>query len=284
MATSVKTNSIHLFIQVMILSFVLTLSLLGLCRFLQEKKVRNPSLPLSSFHETQSEFETNLSENLHKMLAQVVGEQAVKVSVHADIDFEELQTTREFLDASSLPEEVQKESFYGFSKKVTLSSSQGGRIKRLSVAVLLDNANREYTRTEMESIKALIYSTVGFDISRGDVLELQEMPFVSLSFWQKLTTQTVLIFCVIVLLVAFFGYLWLKSVTLSSQVSNLPKIKQADFIPERDLTMFKADSQTGNDSVVSNTKKSVQTLIQQKPADSLSVLRSWLCQEDENVL
>ena len=278
MTTSVKTKSVHLFIQVILLSFVLTLSLLCAYRLWGQKS--NANLPLANFHQTQTQFELNLSENLHQMLSKVVGENAVKVSIHADVDFEEQQITKEFLDASTLPEERQLDSFYGFSKRTTLSSSQGGRIKRLSVAVLLDSTHKQYTQTQKDNIRSLVQSTVGFDASRGDTLDIQTMPFVETSAWQGATLSAVLAFIMIVLLVVCLGFLWVKSMSLSSQVAALPKIKQPDFVNPETFGLLGASAQI-NGNITSGIRQNVQRLISEKENESLTVLRSWLCQEEE---
>jgi len=286
MTKSVKTTSIRLFIQVIVLSFMLTLSLLGGYHLFMQQKGVSKAMPasLSDFHQTQSEFESNMSKNLHKMLAQIVGANAIKVNIHADIDFEEQQITREFLDASDPVRTTQSDSFYGFSKQTTLSSSQGGRIKRLSVAVLLDSTHKNYTDQDKDNIRSLVYSTVGFDASRGDSVDIQTMPFVQPSFWQKSSTQTIGIFLAIVLLVGVLGVLWIKSMALSAHVSALPPIKQPDYaVPPTAISMVNSPVQI-NGKVPQNLLNNAQKIVRAKPNEALNTLRSWLCQEDENVL
>ena len=76
---------------------------------------------------------------------------------------------------------------YEITKKITNHVREGGVLKRLSVAVLIDGTNvtgesgeREYTpRTEeeMEQLAALVRTTVGFNADRGDVIEVINMRF-----------------------------------------------------------------------------------------------------------
>ena len=76
---------------------------------------------------------------------------------------------------------------YEITKKITNHVREGGVLKRLSVAVLIDGTNvtgedgdRIYTpRTEevMEQLAALVRTTVGFNADRGDVIEVINMPF-----------------------------------------------------------------------------------------------------------
>lgn len=76
---------------------------------------------------------------------------------------------------------------YEISRKTTTEVVQGGRVQRLSVAVLVDgiyeqNANGELEykprgATELEQIAVLVRSAVGFDRARGDKVEVINMQF-----------------------------------------------------------------------------------------------------------
>nr|WP_319486180.1 flagellar basal-body MS-ring/collar protein FliF [uncultured Cohaesibacter sp.] len=76
---------------------------------------------------------------------------------------------------------------YEISRKTTTEVIQGGRIERLSVAVLVDgtyekNANGELVYTprtpaELEQIATLVRSAVGFDQTRGDKVEVINLQF-----------------------------------------------------------------------------------------------------------
>ncbi|PLW75612.1 flagellar basal-body MS-ring/collar protein FliF [Cohaesibacter celericrescens] len=76
---------------------------------------------------------------------------------------------------------------YEISRKTTTEVVQGGRISRLSVAVLVDgayekNANDELvyqprSADELEQIATLVRSAVGFDQGRGDKIEVINLQF-----------------------------------------------------------------------------------------------------------
>lgn len=77
---------------------------------------------------------------------------------------------------------------YEISKTVRTQTREGGAIKRLSVAVLVDGVRtakdgaREYaprSEAEIAQITALVRSAIGFDSKRGDTLEVINMPFVT---------------------------------------------------------------------------------------------------------
>lgn len=72
---------------------------------------------------------------------------------------------------------------YEINKKITTSTIDGGTVKKLSVAVVVDGTTAtggKYTpRTpaEMKQIDALVKSAIGFDPKRGDMVQVDNMPF-----------------------------------------------------------------------------------------------------------
>jgi flagellar M-ring protein FliF len=76
---------------------------------------------------------------------------------------------------------------YEISKTVRTETIEGGRVKRLSVAVLVDgnyvkaaNGQNEYQARapeEIERINALVRSAIGFDQRRGDTIEVVNLRF-----------------------------------------------------------------------------------------------------------
>jgi flagellar M-ring protein FliF len=97
---------------------------------------------------------------------------------------------------------------YEISRKVRNHTQAGGRVRRLSVAVLVDgrmspNAAGELVYTprdaaELTQIESLVRSAVGFDAGRGDVVEVKNMPFnapppaEAEPSWPQLTTADVM--------------------------------------------------------------------------------------------
>jgi flagellar M-ring protein FliF len=72
---------------------------------------------------------------------------------------------------------------YEISKKVTTSTVDGGDIKKLSVAVVVDGtgdtaaAYKPRSADEMTKITALVKSAIGFDAARGDQVQVTNMAF-----------------------------------------------------------------------------------------------------------
>ncbi len=80
---------------------------------------------------------------------------------------------------------------YEISKTVKTSSDDGGTIKKVSVAVVVDGQTttdavsgktsyRARTPAEMKQIESLVSSTVGLDKSRGDQLQVTNMQFAAI--------------------------------------------------------------------------------------------------------
>ena len=71
---------------------------------------------------------------------------------------------------------------YEISKKVTTSTVDGGDVKKLSVAVVVDGqgdgaAYKPRSAAEMAQITALVKSAMGFDQARGDQVQVSNMQF-----------------------------------------------------------------------------------------------------------
>lgn len=89
--------------------------------------------------------------------------------------------------AGSTSNRTSETTNYEISKTVTTLIREGGQINRLSVAVLVDgdyglaaDGKKTYkprTEEELMQIKSLVRSAVGFQESRGDILEVVNMAF-----------------------------------------------------------------------------------------------------------
>jgi len=73
---------------------------------------------------------------------------------------------------------------YEISKTTKTSTVDGGVVKHLSVAVVVDGAKggdyKPRTPAEMKQIEALVKSTMGFDATRGDQVQVTSMAFAKL--------------------------------------------------------------------------------------------------------
>lgn len=89
--------------------------------------------------------------------------------------------------ANSQSARTEETTNYEVSKTIRNTVSESGSINKLSVAVLVDGnyktddkGNKTYqprSDKEIEQITALVKSAIGFDEKRGDVVDVQNMPF-----------------------------------------------------------------------------------------------------------
>jgi flagellar M-ring protein FliF len=91
--------------------------------------------------------------------------------------------------AASTPENTSKQSTrnYEIDRTVSYSRQPAGRVKRVTVAVLVDNmrqvgadgkaAERPLTKAELDDITRLVKDAVGFDEARGDSVNVVNQPF-----------------------------------------------------------------------------------------------------------
>ena len=114
---------------------------------------------------------------------------------------------------------------YEISKKVTTSTVDGGDVKKLSVAVVVDGtgdtaaAYKPRSADEMAKITALVKSAMGFDQARGDQVQVTNMQFARIddgdgtpapkpllgldsSYWFKIIEAAIM--CVTALLIGLF--------------------------------------------------------------------------------
>jgi len=113
---------------------------------------------------------------------------------------------------------------YEISKTVTTSAQDGGDVKRLSVAVVVDGSGdaasyKPRTAAEMAQITSLVKSAMGYEDSRHDQLQVTNMPFARIdagdatpatkpllgldsSYWFKIIEASIM--CVTALLIGLF--------------------------------------------------------------------------------
>ena len=113
---------------------------------------------------------------------------------------------------------------YEISKTTKTSTVDGGTVKRLSVAVVVDGAKgdadyKPRSPAEMKQIEALVKSTMGFDAARGDQVQVTSMAFARIdtgaatpaptpllgldgAYWFKIIEAAIL--CITALLIGLF--------------------------------------------------------------------------------
>ncbi len=180
---------------------------------LEGQKENNLLTNVSSQYQLQQAIEKALQSKVESIVAGVVGSDNAVVKVSAELDFDQIERTREEYDPDSkvlLSQEEYVESSndqidstnnytvrkvtsnYELSKTIEKYVSNAGNIKRLAVAVLVNGHYKEITgkdgkkqliyeprsEEELNQIAALVKSAVGYSEDRGDVVEVQNMQLV----------------------------------------------------------------------------------------------------------
>jgi flagellar M-ring protein FliF len=63
---------------------------------------------------------------------------------------------------------------------VSVTHNPQGRLRRISVAVALNQGKRALTASDMAKIDALVKGAVGFEAARGDVVAINQRPFIQI--------------------------------------------------------------------------------------------------------
>jgi flagellar M-ring protein FliF len=88
--------------------------------------------------------------------------------------------------AENLAQSKSENGTYAVNKVIRHSTQPAGRLKRIAVAVLVDdnynpgnqnNPRQKRTPEELKSIEEIAKASVGFDLSRGDILTVQNISF-----------------------------------------------------------------------------------------------------------
>ena len=177
---------------------------------------------------------------------------------------------------------VEESVTFEISKTMRNHMHESGGIKRLSVAVLVDgnyatNQNGEETYTErtpveMENIKKLVRSVVGFDEKRGDQLEVINMRFVSDQIVQNVDDDSSFlgmerhhfVRLIETSLFVLFGFLFLtmviKPLVTSVIHTHKEKALQARLVEEKNNTSIQHKQQEEQEKEQKDNEKSPQLL------------------------
>lgn len=145
------------------------------------------------------EVEAYLEAKAEELVAQVVGAGNSRVRVAADVNFDRVDRTTQRVDPDQQittreertdivpgPGQVGAGSTamsaaYEASRTVETFSSAAGSIRRLTVAVLVNERQGESARVlspdELQRVEALVANAVGLDVGRGDAISVLGIPF-----------------------------------------------------------------------------------------------------------
>jgi len=207
---------------------------------------------------------------------------------------------------------------YEISKTTKTSTVDGGTVKHLSVAVVVDGAKgdasyKPRTPAEMKQIEALVKSTMGFDAARGDQVQVTSMAFAKLdtgaavapetpllgldgAYWFKIIEAA--IFCLTALLIGLFVARPLIKRMFAVPVASQPLIAQSG-APVMGQLAAPVAAEPGQPAaqqalagpreamldisriegqVRESSVRKVGEVVQAHPEEALAILRTWLHQ------
>lgn len=214
---------------------------------------------------------------------------------------------------------------FEISKTVRNTVREGGDVKRLSVAVLVDGTYKTDDKgiktyeprpdKELEQIKSLVKSAIGFDEKRGDTIEVVNMQFAEVDTSEDLPDNTLFGFdknklldvaevvtvAVMIILVILLVLQPMVGRLLSTEGSTgLDDDAEADLIAsarlnspalegpaqqfesanlEEDEATSMIDMQKVEGKVKASSVKRVEDIVDTYPTETVSVIRSWMTQD-----
>lgn len=207
-------------------------------------------------------------------------------------------------DATNKNEETTN---YEISRVTKTEIAEGGRIKRLSVAVVVDgvyatapDGKQTYAPrppAEIERITALVRSAVGFDKARGDQLEVVNLRFAEAPSVPQFSEPTLIQSLLAptkddVLRMAELSVLALLTLIVLLTVVR-PLVRQvlapvpAASASGATVTMIERDNPTArlmefakiNGQIQADTVQRVVDMVRASPAETVEVLRTWIQEE-----
>lgn len=207
---------------------------------------------------------------------------------------------------------------YEISKIVRNKVKNSGTIKRLGVAVIVDGiyernsdgklVYRERTAEEMDQIRSLVKSAVGFDAERGDMVEVANMQFASNQPEIEMVEETLIMGFtkeelirvaegIGVAIVAILVILLVIRPLINNAFDNSPNgeghllgdnaeednLLLSNFLNEEDneidelINMNKIDGRIKASSV-----KKINDIVEKNPDAAVNIIRGWLYSSDGN--
>lgn len=210
-------------------------------------------------------------------------------------------------------------SNYEISKTITNKISESGRIKKLSIAILVDGTYKleeakdgaepkmiysPRTEDEITKLKALASSASGFDAKRGDVIEVINMQFsdefVSAPTKEKPLAwiqnelenivQTLVIGIVIILVILLVVRpVLMRALEVRRQAAAEPELHEVIATMHETAQAKQKETQdddemvdltVGEDKRKANMIKQVNEIVEKHPDETVSILRNWLYATD----
>lgn len=283
----------------------------------------------TNIEEIRMAYETRTAQMIEGLVGKYVGPDKVRAEVTAEIDIDrfsqeeerydprgQVERSRQIVRKSSEPNDLTEENIkYEVSRLVQKQSRESGSIRRLSVAVVVDGhyfhndkgeeVYQSRSPEEMEQLKKLISSAIGFNAERKDQLEVINMPFakaedrgtrpidysepiIAFKHSELLRFAELLIF----IIATFLGIMIIvKPLGLSFSLKSQRASKNRDSSPlppshvdlnlSQDLDLVSKLRQTQfsqqfNENISELTQQKIKYILDNHLEEAVSVLQKWL--------
>lgn len=191
---------------------------------------------------------------------------------------------------------------YEIDRKITHNQFSPGTLKKLSVAVVINNrANLDgnqikLNEQEMQNIYALVREAMGYSENRGDTVNIVNMNFVDnqdelsrLYFWENPRLQNI-IFSIVKYIISFIAiwFAWNKFMKMWKQqqenMVNKVNLQQKDNVPsEAEKIQLKNEkSIENNNTLIENNIKELKEIAEKQPKLVAKILSQWIKKEQNN--
>ncbi|HEY8201205.1 MAG TPA: flagellar basal-body MS-ring/collar protein FliF [Actinomycetota bacterium] len=287
--------------------------------------------------EQRKAYEANLVSQIQGLLGGPSGQQVTSVVVSADLDFSQSSTETETYDPASkvqLREQTSAEKLtgngtqasgvpgvtgqaaaaangqqgvnyektsgtteYGINRTVTKTTAAPGTVKKLSVAIMLDDGTKSGAKLpKPDQVKALVSAAVGLDPARGDTIEVTPVAFPKASGKTdagtaagskgSLADKVGQFAGVFVLLVVAVGLFLMsrgrKKAAAEPALPGLPSGTLTEALPAGIVADAPAEAPVGAlgsgaaQLEARGSREEVLDLVQRQPEEIAALLRSWL--------
>ncbi|MGH8144467.1 MAG: flagellar M-ring protein FliF C-terminal domain-containing protein, partial [Steroidobacteraceae bacterium] len=204
--------------------------------------------------------------------------------------------------ASTTPEDTSKQATrnYEIDRTVSYTRQPAGSIKRLTVAVLVDNVrqagkdgkltDRPLTQAEIDNITRLVKDAVGFNAARGDSVNVVNEAFLQqtevltpavVPLWQRPWVQNVtrLVLGALVLIALALGVLrpLIKNLASHAVASSPALLVQAD--TDADGAGGAATGRPGQPLAYEQQIVQARNLVTQDPKRVAQVVKTWVAEQ-----
>jgi flagellar M-ring protein FliF len=283
----------------------------------------------------KKEYESGLVSQIQGLLGAASGQQVASVVVNADLDFDQATTETETYEPASqvaLKEQTSSEKLtgngatasgvpgvtggaaaaasgqqgvnyektggtteFGVNRTVTKTTTAPGTVKKLSVAIMLDDGSKSGAKVpKPDQVEALVAAAVGLDRNRGDTIEVTPVAFPKTSdkaagadggssAGGSLGDKVGQFAGVAVLLIVAVGLFLMsrgrKKAVLEPVLSGLPSGPATEALPAGGMSAGAPAAALGRGAAElpeRGAREEVLDLVQRQPEEIAALLRSWL--------